>query len=102
MGSSMRSVLIAGAFTLGAAALAAVPAQAEQLVIARAISANAMDPGFLREAATLVDNVFDTLVMRNSEMQLGTGPRHFLEDDRRSDLGIHPAPWCRLPGRGAV
>ena len=29
-----------------------------------------MDPGFLREPATVVDNVFDTLVGRDAAMQL--------------------------------
>jgi peptide/nickel transport system substrate-binding protein len=48
-------------------------AQAQELVIARPISTNALDPGFLREAATVVDNIFDTLVMRDAQMRLVPG-----------------------------
>ena len=43
------------------------------LTIGRAISTNAMDPGFLREAATIVDNIFDTLVLRDTDMKLVPG-----------------------------
>jgi peptide/nickel transport system substrate-binding protein len=46
------------------------PAVASELTIARAVSPSAMDPGFLREPATLVDNVFDTLVGRDAAMKL--------------------------------
>nr|EIZ3691278.1 ABC transporter substrate-binding protein [Cronobacter sakazakii] len=42
--------------------------QASSLTIAQPTSATAMDPGFLKEAATLVDNVFDTLVLRDAQM----------------------------------
>ncbi|MFI5012861.1 MAG: ABC transporter substrate-binding protein [Hyphomicrobiales bacterium] len=54
---------------------AAFPAAAapDELVIARAAAPSAMDPGFLREPATLVDNVFDTLVMRDKDMKLVPG-----------------------------
>lgn len=59
---------------LALAAGASAPAMAQKdLVIARAISANALDPGFLREAGTLVDNVFDTLIMRDKDMKLVPG-----------------------------
>ena len=49
------------------------PVLAAQLGIARATSAATLDPGFLREPATLVDNVFDTLVMRDKDMRLAPG-----------------------------
>ena len=49
------------------------PAPAAQLAIARATSAATLDPGFLREPATLVDNVFDTLVTRDKDMGLAPG-----------------------------
>lgn len=51
-------------------ALFSASVQASQLVIAQPASATAMDPGFLKEAATLVDNVFDTLVLRGTSMSL--------------------------------
>lgn len=47
--------------------------QANELVIAQPASATAFDPGFLKEAATLVDNVFDTLVRRDENMLLQPG-----------------------------
>ncbi len=52
-----------------------IPAAAQEkaLTIARQVSTTAMDPGFLREAATIVDNIFDTLVMRDKNMQLVPG-----------------------------
>lgn len=61
------------ALTFGVAlAMPVIPAFAQntELVIGRAVSTNAMDPGFMREAATIVDNIFDTLVMRDKEMNL--------------------------------
>ena len=64
--------LLAVAFLLSFFAQSA-RAQTAELVIARPVSTNALDPGFLREAATLVDNVFDTLVMRDSQMRLVPG-----------------------------
>src|SRR4029450_1398427 len=67
-------------------------AQEKAITIARQVSTTAMDPGFLREAATIVDNVFDTrapralrgappivdhvfdtLVLRDKGMQLAPG-----------------------------
>ncbi|ANF56324.1 ABC transporter substrate-binding protein [Halotalea alkalilenta] len=56
-------------------ALVSVPdhARASELTIAQATAPAALDPGFLREAATLVDNVFDTLVMRDDQMRLAPG-----------------------------
>lgn len=48
-------------------------ASAADLVIGRAASTTAMDPGFLRESATIVDNIFDTLVMRDKDMKLVPG-----------------------------
>lgn len=63
--------------TLAAAALCAallpVPSGASELVIGRPVSTTAMDPGFLREAATIVDNIFDTLVRRDADMKLVPG-----------------------------
>ena len=59
---------------LAAAALSLAPAaRARELDIGRAASVSGMDPGFLREAATVVDNIFDTLVMRDPAMQLVPG-----------------------------
>ena len=64
----------AGFATVLALAAGGVPsASAEELIIARSISTTGMDPGFLREAATLVDNVFDTLILRDQDMQLVPG-----------------------------
>lgn len=48
-------------------------AAADTLTIGRAASAATLDPGFLREPATLVDNVFDTLVSRDKDMKLAPG-----------------------------
>jgi len=48
-------------------------AEAADLVVGRSASTTAMDPGFLREAATIVDNIFDTLVMRDKDMKLVPG-----------------------------
>ncbi|GGB22786.1 ABC transporter substrate-binding protein [Allosediminivita pacifica] len=48
-------------------------AQDDTLVIGRSASTNALDPGFLREAATVVDNIFDTMVMRDEDMNLVPG-----------------------------
>jgi peptide/nickel transport system substrate-binding protein len=48
----------------------AASASAGQLVIARSVSVSAMDPGFLREPATVVDNLFDTMVGRDQAMKL--------------------------------
>ncbi len=48
-------------------------AAADQLTIARTSSAATLDPGFLREPATLVDNLFDTLVLRDKNMALVPG-----------------------------
>jgi peptide/nickel transport system substrate-binding protein len=63
------------ALSLMAAMLLPIPAAAQEkaLTIARQVSTTAMDPGFLREAATIVDNIFDTLVMRDKNMQLVPG-----------------------------
>ena len=69
------------AFALAAAVLLSTSAawvqdslaQNSQITIARPVSTTAMDPGFLREAATIVDNIFDTLVMRDKSMQLVPG-----------------------------
>jgi peptide/nickel transport system substrate-binding protein len=51
----------------------AAVAQEKAITIARQVSTTAMDPGFLREAATIVDNIFDTLVMRDKDMHLIPG-----------------------------
>jgi len=53
--------------------LAAVSARATDITVARSASTTAMDPGFLRESATIVDNIFDTLVMRDKDMKLVPG-----------------------------
>ncbi|WAP69971.1 ABC transporter substrate-binding protein [Jiella pelagia] len=50
--------------------LSPAAAQESEITIGRAVSTTAMDPGFLREAATIVDNIFDTLVMRDEDMKL--------------------------------
>src|SRR5260370_27666611 len=65
----------AGLLGLGLVMSLALPAGAapDELVIARSAAPSAMDPGFLREPATLVDNVFDTLVMRDKDMKLVPG-----------------------------
>src|SRR5580698_7378210 len=63
-----RFTAVAASVWIGA--VVAAPALAGQLVIARAVSVSAMYPGFLREPATVVDNVFDTLVRRDAAMQL--------------------------------
>lgn len=44
-----------------------------RLVIARAVSTGGLDPGFIREPATIVDNLFDTLVRRDRDMRLVPG-----------------------------
>ncbi|MDC9818514.1 ABC transporter substrate-binding protein [Pectobacterium polonicum] len=46
---------------------------ASEITIAQPTSATAMDPGFLKESATLVDNLFDTLVLRDRHMNLQPG-----------------------------
>lgn len=53
--------------------LGSVYLQAADLTIGRSASTTAMDPGFLRESATIVDNIFDTLVMRDKDMKLVPG-----------------------------
>ena len=44
-----------------------------ELTIGRPISTSGMDPGFLREPATIVDNIFDTLILRDEGMNLVPG-----------------------------
>lgn len=64
------------AITLAAALLLPLGqalAEGTALTIARPASTTAMDPGFLRESATIVDNIFDTLVMRDKDMKLVPG-----------------------------
>ncbi|GGD21783.1 ABC transporter substrate-binding protein [Aureimonas glaciei] len=67
---SLFALLMAATVLLPASPLFA---QEKDIVIARAASTVAMDPGFLRESATIVDNIFDTLVMRDDKMQLVPG-----------------------------
>ncbi|MCE7029330.1 ABC transporter substrate-binding protein [Jiella avicenniae] len=67
----VRALLLAAAGLLIPVSLAT--AQESEITIGRSVSTTAMDPGFLREAATIVDNVFDTLVMRDENMQLVSG-----------------------------
>lgn len=71
----MRKLFTAFAAAMSFAVIAAAPpsASAEELVIGRPVSTTAMDPGFLKEAATIVDNIFDTLVMRDENMKLVPG-----------------------------
>ncbi|WP_275786466.1 ABC transporter substrate-binding protein [Pararhizobium gei] len=52
---------------------APLSATAADITVARSASTTAMDPGFLRESATIVDNIFDTLVMRDKDMKLVPG-----------------------------
>lgn len=42
----------------------------DELIIARKQDINAMDPGMLTENAQVVDNIFDTLLRRDANMQL--------------------------------
>ncbi|MGH7334162.1 MAG: ABC transporter substrate-binding protein [Candidatus Rokuibacteriota bacterium] len=71
----MRSIavrgVVVGLLLLGV--LSPAGAGNHELVIGRAVSTTSMDPGFLREAATIVDNVFDTLVLRDKDMSLAPG-----------------------------
>lgn len=65
-------------FALSTALFLAAPAAWSQeakdaLVIARSASTTALDPGFLRESATIVDNIFDTMVERDAQMKLVPG-----------------------------
>ena len=62
-------------FATTALLIALLPAtlQAAELTIAQPTSATALDPGFLKESATLVDNIFDTLVRRADDMSLQPG-----------------------------
>ncbi len=46
------------------------PLHGNELDVGRAASVSGMDPGFLREPATVVDNIFDTLVGRSADMKL--------------------------------
>jgi peptide/nickel transport system substrate-binding protein len=62
------------------------PVAASELVIARAVSPSTMDPGFLREPATLVDNVFDTLVGRDPDLKL-------VPDLALSWTAVEPTVW---------
>jgi peptide/nickel transport system substrate-binding protein len=87
-----RFLLAAAASALLAVAPAHVapahvaPAHAATLVIARAASPSTMDPGFLREPATLVDNVFDTLVGRDANLKL-------VPDLALSWTSVDPLTW---------
>ncbi|MCC7464386.1 MAG: ABC transporter substrate-binding protein [Gammaproteobacteria bacterium] len=70
----MRRRTLLTAIPAGIAATAQTAhAQAGELVIGRPVATSSLDPGFLREAATVVDNIFDTLVMRDGEMRLVPG-----------------------------
>jgi peptide/nickel transport system substrate-binding protein len=70
MSKVLKSVLLASAVMLASAPGAGLAAD---LVIGRAVSSSAFDPGFLREAATVVDNIFDTLIVRDAQMKLVPG-----------------------------
>ena len=65
-GILLAAILQAMAVTVGASA-------ADELIIGRPVSTSGMDPGFLREPATIVDNIFDTLVLRDEKMNLVPG-----------------------------
>src|SRR5215471_1447281 len=67
-------------------------AEGSTLTIGRAVSTTAMDPGFLREAATIVDNIFDTLVMRDTDMKLmpGLAASWKAVDDTTWDFTLRP------------
>jgi peptide/nickel transport system substrate-binding protein len=83
----MRTRLVATLLTgLAVMPTLNVPAAASELAIARASSPATMDPGFLREPATLVDNVFDTLVGRDAGMKL-------VPDLALSWRAIDPQTW---------
>jgi peptide/nickel transport system substrate-binding protein len=71
MKRSPRNLLAATALVATLFTVQAVPAS--ELVIARPASPATFDPGFLKEAATLVDNVFDTLILRDRDMKLVPG-----------------------------
>jgi peptide/nickel transport system substrate-binding protein len=68
--SQLRKVVV-GLLLLGT--LWPLQAAGQELVIGRGVSTTSMDPGFLREAATIVDNVFDTLILRDRDMNLVPG-----------------------------
>lgn len=51
----------------------AVQAAKDTLIVARVTATLGMDPGFLREPGTIVDNIFDTLVSRDQNMKLVPG-----------------------------
>ena len=70
--TSLVSRIVGAALLIGTAATLS-PAMAKDLVIARAGSPATLDPGFLREPGTLVDNVFDTLILRDAQMKLVPG-----------------------------
>ena len=69
----MRLPAVKFATTALLIALLPAGAQAAEITIGQAASATAMDPGFLKESATLVDNIFDTLVRRGDDMSLQPG-----------------------------
>jgi len=48
-------------------------AYSAELTIVRSGSVATLDPGFLREPATVVDNIFDTMVSRDPQMKLAPG-----------------------------
>ena len=64
------ALLLAAALLLP---ISSATAQEKEITIGRGVSTTALDPGFLREAATIVDNIFDTLVMRDKDMKLVPG-----------------------------
>jgi peptide/nickel transport system substrate-binding protein len=68
-----KPIALAVAMALQALIASPVPAAERTLTIGRPVSTSGMDPGFLREAATIVDNIFDTLVLRDENMKLVPG-----------------------------
>jgi peptide/nickel transport system substrate-binding protein len=73
-GRPTANVLIALAliFIVSWTPLIAAPVPSS-ITIARAAATLGLDPGFLREPGTIVDNIFDTLVYRDQNMKLTPG-----------------------------
>lgn len=67
----LKTIVLAACLSMPVSSVLAE--DASTITIARSASTNSMDPGFLHEAATLVDNIFDTLVMRGDDMTLQPG-----------------------------
>jgi len=84
------------------AAISLVPLQAsvaapakDTLTIARVTATLGLDPGFLREPGTIVDNIFDTLVARDQHMKLVPGLA-------TSWKAVNPTTWQFALRRGVT